>query len=102
MMKQTAGVQANLDYRDESDAIRKLRVSMGLVPLIYAIFANSPLSDGGLNGYHTFRGHIWTDTDNERSGVPEFIFRNECSCEDSTDYPLDVPMHFLIPHHAHL
>src|SRR5215475_2229916 len=51
MMKQTAGVQANLDYGDERDAMRKLRVSMGIVPLVYAIFANSPLSDGGLNGY---------------------------------------------------
>jgi glutamate--cysteine ligase len=102
MMKQTAGVQANLDYRDETDAIRKLRVSMGLVPLIYAIFANSPLSDGGLNGYHTFRGHIWTDTDNERSGVPEFIFRNECSFEDYADYALDVPMYFLIRNHEYI
>ncbi len=59
MMKQTAGVQANLDFSDERDAMRKLRVSMGLVPLVYAIFANSPLSDGGLNGYLSFRGHIW-------------------------------------------
>ncbi len=77
MMKQTAGVQANLDYSDEADAIRKLRVSMGIVPLLYAIFANSPLSDGGLNGYQSFRGHIWTDTDNERCGVPQFVFRDD-------------------------
>ena len=102
MMKQTAGVQANLDYRDEADAMRKLRVSMGLVPLIYAIFANSPLSDGGLNGYHTFRGHIWTDTDNERSGVPEFVFRDSCSFEDYTEFALDVPMYFLIRNHEYI
>ena len=68
MMKQTAGVQANLDYSDEADAMRKLRVSMGLVPLLYAMFANSPLCDGGLNGYQSFRGHIWTDTDPDRCG----------------------------------
>ena len=41
MMKQTAGVQANLDFSDEADAIRKLRVSMAIVPLLYATFANS-------------------------------------------------------------
>ena len=46
MMKQTAGVQANLDFSDEADAIRKLRVSMGIVPLLYAAFANSAVSDG--------------------------------------------------------
>ncbi|MDE2313916.1 MAG: hypothetical protein KGL04_07065, partial [Elusimicrobia bacterium] len=53
MMKQTAGVQANLDYSDEADALRKLRASMGIVPLLYAIFANSALCDGGLNGYQS-------------------------------------------------
>ncbi len=102
MMKQTAGVQANLDYSDEADAMRKLRVSMGIVPLLYAIFANSPLSDGGLNGYHSFRGHIWTDTDNERSGVPEFVFRDDCSFEDYAEYALDVPMYFLIRNHEYI
>jgi glutamate--cysteine ligase len=102
MMKQTAGVQANLDYSDEADAMRKLRVSMGIVPLLYAIFANSPLSDGGLNGYHSFRGHIWTDTDNQRSGVPEFIFRPDCSFEDYAEFALDVPMYFLIRNHEYI
>jgi glutamate--cysteine ligase len=102
MMKQTAGVQANLDYADEADAMRKLRVSMGIVPLLYAIFANSPLSDGGLNGYHSFRGHIWTDTDNERSGTLEFVFRDDCSFEDYAEYALDVPMYFLIRHHEYI
>ncbi len=102
MMKQTAGVQANLDYSDERDAMRKLRVSMGIVPLLYAIFANSPLSDGGLNGYHSFRGHIWTDTDNQRSGIPEFVFRADSSFEDYAEYALDVPMYFLIRNHEYI
>ncbi|HEV2171143.1 MAG TPA: glutamate-cysteine ligase family protein [Candidatus Binatus sp.] len=102
MMKQTAGVQANLDYSDEADAMHKLRVSMGIVPLLYAIFANSPLSDGGLNGYHSFRGHIWTDTDNDRSGVPEFVFRPDSSFEDYAEFALDVPMYFLIRNHEYI
>src|SRR5271165_82156 len=54
MMKQTAGVQANLDYSDETDAMRKFRVSMGIVPIVYALFGNYPISDGGLNGYQSF------------------------------------------------
>ncbi len=69
MMKQTAGVQANLDYSSEADAMRKMRVAMGITPLIYAMFANSPLCDGRLNGYQSFRGHIWTDTDPDRCGT---------------------------------
>jgi len=102
MMKQTAGVQANLDYLDEADAIRKLRTSLGIVPILYAIFANSPFSDGGLNGYHSFRGHIWTDTDPERCGIPAFMLRDSCSFEDYAEYALDVPMYFLIRNHEYI
>ena len=102
MMKQTAGVQANLDYSDEADAIRKLRVSMGLVPLIYAAFANSAISDGTLNGFHSFRGHIWTDTDPDRCGVPAFVFRDDAGFEDYMEYALDVPMYFLIRDHRYI
>ncbi len=102
MMKQTAGVQSNLDYGDEADAMRKLRVSMGIVPLLYAMFANSPLSDGGLNGYQSFRGHIWTDTDADRCGIPEFTLREDASFRDYTEYALDVPMYFLIRGHDYI
>ena len=102
MMKQTAGVQANLDYSDEADAMRKLRLSAGLVPLLYAIFANSPLSDGGLNGYQSLRGHIWLDTDPDRCGVPEFLFRDDAGFEDYADYALDVPMYFLVRDHRYI
>jgi glutamate--cysteine ligase len=102
MMKQTAGVQANLDYSDEADAMRKLRLSMGLVPLIYATFANSPLSDGGLNGYQSYRGHIWTDTDPDRCGMLDFVFRDDAGFEDYVEYALDVPMYFLYRNHEPL
>jgi glutamate--cysteine ligase len=102
MMKQTAGVQANLDYSDEADAMRKLRVSMGLVPLLYAIFANSALSDGDLNGYQSFRGHIWAGTDPDRCGVLEFLFREDASFDDYVDYALDVPMYFIERDHRYI
>jgi glutamate--cysteine ligase len=102
MMKQTAGVQANLDYGDEADAMGKLRLSFALTPLLYAIFGNSPLSDGDLNGYLTFRTHIWTDTDPDRCGIPPFIFKEGAGFEDYTEYALDVPMYFLIRDHHYI
>ncbi len=102
MMKQTAGVQANLDYSSEADAMRKMRVAMGITPLIYAMFANSPLCDGRLNGYQSFRGHIWTDTDPDRCGTPEFIFRDDAGFDDYAEYALDVPMYFLIRDHEYI
>src|SRR5579875_160466 len=102
MMKQTAGVQANIDYADEADAMRKLRVSFGLTPLFYAIFGNSPLTDGDLNGYLSYRAHVWTDTDPDRCGIPAFVFNDGAGFEDYVEYALDVPMYFLIRGHHYI
>jgi glutamate--cysteine ligase len=96
MMKQTATVQANFDFGDEADAMRKFRVAMGLVPLVSAMFANSSISEGQLNGFMTLRGHIWTDTDAARSGMLEFAFAPDAGIQDYVDYALDVPMYFII------
>ncbi|TMA48046.1 MAG: glutamate--cysteine ligase, partial [Deltaproteobacteria bacterium] len=96
MMKQTATVQANIDYADERDAMRKLRVGMGLAPLVNAMFANSSLSDGGLNGYMSFRGHIWTQTDPARCGLLRLAFRERATFADYVEWALDVPLYFIL------
>ncbi len=96
MMTQTATVQVNLDYASEADAMLKLRVAMGTASLFTAMFANSPLSDGDLNGYKTLRGHIWTDTDRARCGLLPFVFRASAGFEDYVDWALDVPMYFIV------
>src|SRR5579875_3915678 len=96
MMKQTATVQANIDYADERDAMRKLRVGMGIAPLVNAIFANSPVSDGELNGFRSFRGHVWMDTDPARCGLLPFVFRDGAGFAEYVEWALDVPVYFLL------
>ena len=96
MMKQTATVQANIDFSDEKDAMAKFRTAMGLSPLITAIFANSPISEGNLNGYKSFRGHIWTKTDKDRCGLLPFAFSSDVSFAHYVEYALDVPMYFIV------
>jgi glutamate--cysteine ligase len=96
MMKQTATVQVNIDFESEADAIAKLRLGNALAPILNAMFANSPLSDGDLNGYLSFRGHIWTDTDPDRCGLLPFVFARETGFTDYVEYALDVPMYFIV------
>lgn len=98
MMKQTASIQVNFDFSNETDAMMKLRVGMGLVPILTAMFANSPICDGSLNNYMTMRGHIWTDTDRRRSGLLPFVFSDQASFEDYVEYALNVPMYFIVRH----
>ena len=96
MMKQTATVQVNIDYGSEADAMLKLRAGMGLAPLFTAMFANSPFCDGGLNGYLSYRAHIWTDTDADRCGLLPFMFERTAAFTDYIEYALDVPMYFMV------
>jgi glutamate--cysteine ligase len=94
-MFRTATVQANLDFSDEADMVRKLRVGLALQPLITALFANSPFTDGRLNGFLSARSEIWRDTDNARAGMLPFAFEAGMGFERYVDYALDVPMYFV-------
>ena len=95
MMKQTAGIQVNLDYGDEADCIAKMRLAQALAPLLYALFANSPLLDGQPSGWLTSRGPIWADTDPDRTGLLPFLFEPGAGFAAYVEQALDVPMYFI-------
>jgi glutamate--cysteine ligase len=95
MMLRTCTIQTNLDYASEADMARKFRVSLALQPLATALFANSPFLEGRPNGYLSYRSHIWTDTDPDRTGMLPFVFDEGFGYERYADYALDVPMYFV-------
>ena len=94
MMTRTCTVQVNLDYASEADMAKKFRVSLALQPVATALFADSPFTDGKPNGYLSYRSHIWTDTDPDRTGMLDFVFEDGFGYERYVDYLLDVPMYF--------
>jgi len=96
MMYRSATIQANLDFADEPDMVRKLRVSLALQPVVTALFANSPFIDGKPSGYLSFRSHIWLDTDPARTGMLPFAFDPGFGFDRYVEYALDVPMYFVI------
>jgi len=94
MMTRTCTVQVNLDFSDEADMVKKFRVALALQPVATALFADSPFTEGKPNGYLSYRSHIWTDTDPDRTGMLDFVFEDGFGFERYTDYLLDVPMYF--------
>ena len=94
MMTRTCTVQVNLDYASEADMVKKFRVSLALQPVATALFADSPFTEGQPNGYLSYRSHIWTDTDPDRTGMLDFVFEDGFGYERYVDYLLDVPMYF--------
>ncbi|MGE0179725.1 MAG: glutamate--cysteine ligase, partial [Sphingomonas sp.] len=95
MMLRTCTIQVNLDYASEADMARKFRVGLALQPLATALFANSPFTEGRPNGFLSFRSHIWSDTDADRTGMLPFVFEDGFGYERYFDYALDVPMYFV-------
>jgi glutamate--cysteine ligase len=96
MMTRTCTVQVNLDYASEQDMIRKLRVSLAFQPVATALFANSPFIEGKPSGFLSSRARVWTDTDNERSGMPAIMFEDGFGFERYVEWLLDVPMYFVL------
>jgi glutamate--cysteine ligase len=95
MMLRTCTVQVNLDFADEADMRRKLRVGLLLQPLATALFANSPFTEGKPNGFLSARANVWTDTDPDRTGAPPVMLEDGFGFERYVEWLLDVPMYFV-------
>jgi glutamate--cysteine ligase len=95
MMLRSCTVQVNLDFCDEADMIKKMRVSLALQPVATALFAASPFTEGKPNGFLSFRSEIWRDTDPDRTGMLPFAFEAGFGFAAYVDYALDVPMYFV-------
>jgi glutamate--cysteine ligase len=96
MMYRTCTIQVNLDFSSEADMAAKMRVSMKLQSIATALFASSPFTEGKPNGLVSWRGDIWRDTDNQRSGVLPFVFKPDFGFADYVEWALDVPMYFIV------
>jgi glutamate--cysteine ligase len=94
-MFRTCTIQANLDFSDEPDMVKKMRVGLALQPIATALFANSPFTEGRPNGYQSLRSEVWLDTDAARTGMLPFAFEPGFGFERYVDWALDVPMYFV-------
>jgi len=95
MMLRTCTVQVNLDFASEADMVTKFRVGLALQPVATALFAASPFVEGKPSGYLSYRSHVWTDVDPDRSGILPFVFAKGFGFENYVDYLLDMPMYFV-------
>ena len=95
MMFRTSTVQTNIDFASEADMVAKMRLSVALQPMITALFANSPFTEGKPNGFLSMRSQIWTDTDAARTGMIPFVFDPDMGFARYVDYALDVPLYFV-------
>ncbi len=90
MMRETAGVQVCVDFKDEADAMQKISLANKMSPFVCAMFANSPIRGGVDTGYKSFRALSWLNTDNDRCGFAQIN-----SFKDYVDKLLQTPMIYV-------
>ena len=95
MMTRTCTVQANFDYFDESDLVKKFVVANRIQPIVMALFCNSPFRESELNNFYSNRILTWQDTDQERCGIKNNFLSQNFTIEEYVDYVLSVKNYFL-------
>jgi glutamate--cysteine ligase len=96
MMQRTATVQANFDYSDEEDAMRKLRMVLGLSPVFQAMCANAPFIEGRVSELQSERLDVWLNMDPDRSGLMPRLWQTERPrYRDYVEWALDAGMFFI-------
>ncbi len=96
MMKASSGVQVSIDFNSIPDIERKFVFLNRLSPFLNAAFANSPLVAGQPSGFLSYRGHIWGDTDPDRSGLPEAFLHKDFVIDDYVSWALTAaPYHLM-------
>lgn len=95
MMRETAGIQVGIDFKDEQDAISKFNLATKISPFMTAMFANSKTRGGVDTGYKSFRALAWLNTDSERCGFGT-DFREDIGFVDYIKKVLKVPVIYIV------
>ena len=95
MMLMTATGQVSLDFENEADCFRKVDAAVRVMPVLVALFANSPYAEGHHSGYLSWRSRVWSEVDPSRCGYPKFLFDGSASYRAYVEWALDAPLLFL-------
>ena len=95
MMTRTCTVQANFDYFDENDLIKKFVIANRIQPIVMSLFCNSPFKEMKFNNLKSNRIFTWQDTDDERCGIKSIFLSSNFSIEQYVEYVLQVKNYFL-------
>mgnify|MGYP000601517162 CR=1 FL=1 len=92
MMKGSAAEQISIDYRDEDDFVRKMRVALFLAPFVAASFDNVAVFEGDAPPHTAMRSVIWSGCDGVRSGIPWEVFAPDFGYESYGRMLLERPL----------
>ncbi|MGI6032266.1 MAG: glutamate-cysteine ligase family protein [Coriobacteriales bacterium] len=91
MMRGSCSLQVSLDFADEADAVRKMRIATLLGPVFSLITDNVPVFQGEPNVTPLRRMKIWREVDPARCQVTPGLFDEDFGFEKYAEYLLATP-----------
>lgn len=95
MMRATASTQVSIDFVDEADAVRKMRVAQALAPILASLTDNTPVFEGESAITPLVRFNVWRDVDNARTGSVPGIFNEGWGFKDYAVWLLRISPIFI-------
>ena len=91
MMRGSASTQVSIDFADEADCVRKMRLADFCVPLFSLICDNSPVFEGKPREHELVRTEIWRHLDPARAGIARGSAEPGYSWRAYAEWILDIP-----------
>ena len=88
MMRGSAALQVSVDYEDEADAMRKLRIAEAISPILALICDNSPVFESAERTCEMVRTRVYADMNQDRVGTIPGSMAPDYSFLDYADYIL--------------
>ena len=87
MMRASASTQVSVDYQDEADAIRKMRIAQALAPIFASVTDNTAVFEAE-PAPRLARFALWRNVDNDRCGSVPGLFNEGYSFADYAEWIL--------------
>ena len=86
MMRGSSSLQVSVDYENEADAMRKVRIGEAIAPVLAFICDNSPIFEGAERTSNMVRTCIWAGMKQDRAGTIPGSMQSDYSFADYANY----------------
>ncbi|MFN6540913.1 MAG: glutamate-cysteine ligase family protein [Nostoc sp. EkiNYC01] len=90
-MTRTLSTQVTFDYLSEDDMNRKVRSLVAAAPVSAALFANSPIESGAIDGILSHRAKYYLSLDPARCGCIPCALSGSMTFKDYIDWAIEIP-----------
>lgn len=90
-----ASSAVRLDYTSEEDMATKFKIALAFQPIVIALLANSPLVEGIVTQFSSYRAHVRYQADPGNQIIYRLVMRPDFGFSSYVDHILALPLLFV-------